>query len=72
MTFTVMNNSAYGGHGPTIMIVGWTFAAITTVLLAMRLFVRASKMKTGGTWALLWAVVAYVSIKIEFATSVAN
>lgn len=57
-----MTTSAYGGYGPALLGVCWTFFIITTALLALRVYVRM-KITTEGGWALFWTFVGFVSLQ---------
>ena len=64
-----MTSNVYGGRGPEIVAVGWTFAAVTTLLFACRLYVWFRVTRHGG-WALFWFIVAFVrSLRVSLARS---
>ena len=59
-TSTTMTD-LYGGRGPAILGVGWSFCLAFTILLALRIYVRL-KITTEGGWALFWTIIAYVRL----------
>ena len=65
---------AYGGRGPVCLRVGLGLAALATVLIFLRLYVRL-RISTAGTKALIWAIAAWVSVafcertKVRLATT---
>ena len=52
----------YGGLGPTLLAVSWMEFSITTILIALRAYTKVKLVSRGGSWALFWAVCAWVSI----------
>lgn len=52
---------AYGGLGPTLLGVSWMEFSITTVIVALRAYTKVKLVSRGGSWALFWAVCAWVS-----------
>ena len=57
-----MSQNVYGGHGPGLLGVCWTFFIITATLLALRVYVRA-RITTEGGWALFWTFFGFVSYR---------
>lgn len=57
-----MSHGVYGGHGPGIIALCWTFFMVTAILLALRVYVRI-KITTEGGWALFWTFIGFVSLK---------
>ena len=53
---------AYGGLGPTLLGVSWMEFSITTIIIALRAYTKVKLVSRGGSWALFWAVCAWVSI----------
>jgi len=54
--------SAYGGRGPEILGVSWTLAAVTTIIIGLRTYVRFGLKRRPGhghSWDLWWAYLAW-------------
>ena len=58
------HQSAYGGHGPTVVKFIWSLVAIYSVILPLRTFVRLRIVREGGLISLILAYVAWVSLMI--------
>ena len=50
---------AYGGRGPNDLRLGIALGVITTIFIALRLYVRL-RINKFGTAALVWALIAWV------------
>ncbi|KAM0796506.1 hypothetical protein BDR22DRAFT_893191 [Usnea florida] len=51
---------AYGGLGPTLLGVSWMEFSITTIIIVLRAYTKVKLVSRGGSWALFWAVCAWV------------
>jgi len=56
-----MNPSSYGGGGPLAVGVGSALFALSTILLALRVYTNVRLVKR-ASWDLVWIFVAYVCI----------
>lgn len=54
-----MAKSLIGGRGPECLGVSWGLAALTTVILGFRAYVKVTR-KLPGTVALIWALAVWV------------